>query len=353
MEGGARERNGAPSGGARRRTGGRRAAPLPLLAVGLWALAACAATRPAEEVLEDTGAASPVTTSPEAAATESTATGSPAEVSPAAVSQATGASEGAEDVAAPTRAELRASAALELERSRLECAALLDRARAADASYEVLMAASRALVLNADLRLQSTLAFGPDEAALPAPRLLIDLEDEATPELKAEIRSLASTSAALADRALALRPDDPTAELFSTLGTGLRLWSMPTLQALASGAATTLPGRIKALAATSADLEGASPLRLKGRFQTRAPWPFKDLEDGAATLAAAVEVAPIPLNLLFLGDALWLRGDEEGARARWTEATRAEADAETMAAAPLIREIARLRLVSAGAPTAP
>jgi len=88
-------------------------------------------------------------------------------------------------VAAPTRAELRASAALELERSRLECAALLDRARAADASYEVLMAASRALVLNADLRLQSMLAFGPDEAALPAPRLLIDLEDEAPPELKA------------------------------------------------------------------------------------------------------------------------------------------------------------------------
>ena len=63
-------------------------------------------------------------------------------------------------------------------------------------------------------------------------------------------------------------------------------------------------------------------------------------------------MAPIPLNLLFLGDALWLRGEEEGARERWSAAVRAEADAETLVAAPLIREIARLRLVSAGVRTA-
>ncbi len=236
---------------------------------------------------------------------------------------------------------------LRLQASTRECSALLPRARAEDASYEDLMAASRALVLNADLRLQSTLALKSPPAPLPAPEVLIDLEDEVSSELKSEIRSLASGSANFARRALELRPGDPAAELFSTLGAGLRLWSMPTLQALASGAATTLPGQIKRLAATSPDFEGASPLRLKGRFQSRAPWPFKDLEAGRDALTAAVNVAPIPLNLLFLGDAHWLCGEQEAALERWLEATTARADAETESAAPFIQEIARLRIESA------
>jgi len=251
---------------------------------------------------------------------------------------------------APATAEdLGRLARQSLEESTLACSALLPRARAEDASYEVLMAASRALILNADLRLQSTLALQPDQATPPPPEALIDLEDEVSKELKSEIRSLASGSAGFARRALALRPGDPAAELFSTLGTGLRLWSMPTLQALASGAATTLPGQIKRLAASSPDFEGASPLRLKGRFQSRAPWPFKDLEGGRDTLAAAVDVAPIPLNVLFLGDAHWLCGEQDSARARWREAMSAPADAETEGAAPFIREIARRRLESAAA----
>ncbi len=249
----------------------------------------------------------------------------------------------------PAPPSLTRLASLRLRESTLACSTLLPRARAEDASYETLMATARALVLNADLRLQSTLALKSPPATLPTPEALIDLEDEVPSALKSEIRSLASGSARFARRALALRPGDPAAELFSTLGTGLRLWSMPTLQALASGAATTLPGQIKRLAAASPDFEGASPLRLKGRFQSRAPWPFKDLEAGRDTLAAAVEVAPIPLNLLFLGDAHWLCGESEAALERWLEATIAKADAETEAAAPFIREIARLRIESAGA----
>ncbi|MGD2017042.1 MAG: hypothetical protein PVJ89_02900 [Planctomycetota bacterium] len=322
-----------------------------------WALAACAGTRAVEEVLE-TDRADPIAPAPSAPAS-SAAAPQRASAAPESTAQPPSSSAGTAAPTAPSptaasadRAALVEHARRELQRSKVECTALLERARAEDASYELLMATSRALILNADLRLQSALALDTDPADLPPPPDLIDLEDEVSSELKAEIRSLATSSAAFADRALALRPGDPAAELFSTLGTGLRLWSMPTLQALASGAATTLPGRIKTLAANAPELEGASPLRLKGRFQSRAPWPFKDLEEGEATLTAAVEVAPIPLNLLFLGDALWLRGEEEDARERWSEAVRAEADAETLAAAPLIREIARLRLVSAGVRTA-
>jgi|GEM_PF-1892045 len=350
-------------------------------------MASCTSTRPVEEVLVTPNLAGPgaevsgpavAVTGPEAEITHPV-TGSSGQASSAAAAPRTGedsaktresaASPGDASATGPPDLDSRPTSApsaslsgeltpadqaalaplarLRLQQSRVECSALLTKARAADASYETLMAAARALVLNADLRLQSTLALNSTPAALPPPEVLIDLEDEVSSELKSQIRSLASSSAKFAQRALRLRPEDPAAELFSTLGTGLRLWSMPTLQALASGAATTLPGQIKRLAATSPDFEGASPLRLKGRFQSRAPWPFKDLEQGRDTLAAAVDVAPIPLNLLFLGDAHWLCGEKEAALERWREATIAEADAETEVASPFIREIARLRIESA------
>jgi len=312
------------------------------------ALSSCSATRSVDEVLERTepapvarDVAAPLPKAAPAAGTAAAPDPSPSDgtdevpLAPA-------------EVLAPMDPrELTRLASQRLKSSTEACTALLPRARAEDASYEDLMAASRALILNADLRLQSTLALQTAPGPTSPPEALIDLEDDVSGELKSEIRSLATGSASFAQRALALRPGDPAAELFSTLGTGLRLWSLPTFQALASGAATTLPGQIKRLAAASPEFEGASPLRLKGRFQSRAPWPFKDLEEGRDTLAAAVEVAPIPLNLLFLGDAHWLCGEEASARDRWREALVAPADAETEGAAPFIREIARRRLASA------
>ena len=255
-------------------------------------LASCSATRSVDEVLQrsesapvEQGVAAPL---PKAAPATEAATPSDS----SAVGETEAIPSGPAEALAPVDPlDLARLASQRLEESTETCTALLPSARAEDASYEVLMAASRALILNADLRLQSTLALqaGPGPAA--PPEVLIDLEDDVSRELKSEIRSLATGSAGFAQRALALRPGDPAAELFSTLGTGLRLWSLPTLQALASGAATTLPGQIKRLAAASPDFEGASPLRLKGRFQSRAPWPFKDLEKGRDTLAAAVETA--------------------------------------------------------------
>ena len=335
-----------------------------LLCVGALAAASCAMTPSVDEVLDGSAAppavtvgaerapsptADPERTAPSPESSDGSSAGPPTEASRPAdeastVAERPGASAGDAPPRPTGRAELAALAEQRLQQSAVESSALLATAREEDASYGDLMAAARALILNADLRLQSTLALAPGGEPLPGPEGLIDLEDDVSEELKAEIRSLATSSADLSDRALQLRPGDAAAELFSTLGTGLRLWSMPTFQALASGAATTLPGKIKQLAVAAPEFEGASPLRLKGRFQSRAPWPFKDLEGGRTTLAAAVEAAPIPLNLLFLGDAHWLCGEPEAARARWREAMEAEADAETEGAAPFIREIARLRL---------
>lgn len=59
--------------------------------------------------------------------------------------------------------------------------------------------------------------------------------------------------------------------------------------------------------------------------------------------------APIPLNWLFLGDAHWLVDSREDAVAAWNAATRARADAETQGTTALLREIARLRVLSAKA----
>ena len=251
--------------------------------------------------------------------------------------------------ALPDREALRGYADEMLTAFDERCRGLIELARAEDAGYEALMRASRALVFNADMRIQADVCFRFDPSNLPEPASLIAAEDGVTSELKAQVRSLAISSRDLADRALALRADDAAARLFSTLGSGLFLWSLGPLQALANGAATTLPRRISSLAEDHPGFEGASPLRLKGRFQSRAPWPYKDKAGGVATLTRAVEFAPIPLNLLFLGDAQWIAGDAAAARDAWERATRARADAETKDAAPLLREIARLRLAAAAA----
>lgn len=249
----------------------------------------------------------------------------------------------------PARPALRAWLVERMEAADGRCNRLLDALDGAgdDATYEQLMDASRALVFNADLRIQSdvVLRFEPDD--LPSVKALISAEDDVSSDLKSDVRSLAKSSRDLADRALELREGDAAARLFSTLGTGLYLWSLGPFQALANGAVTTLPRRIESLAGDHAEFEGASPLRLKGRFQSRAPWPFKDVDGGVATLQRAAEIAPIPLNLVFLGDALWLNGEPDEARAAWRRAVGADADEETKDAAPALREIARLRLIAA------
>ncbi len=245
-----------------------------------------------------------------------------------------------------TRAELANEA--EIRRGALDsrCRELLPTAREEDATYEELMAASRALVFNADLRIQTDVALRFDPENLPKTSALIDAEDDVPSALKGEVRSLAQESRDLADRALKLRPGDAAADLFNTLGIGLSLWTMGPFQALTNGAATTLPRRIKQVAEEHPEFEGASPLRLKGRFASRAPWPYKDKAAGVEALERAVEIGPIPLNLLFLGDAYWINGNEEAAIATWERGAVANADLETEISSPFLREICRLRSLS-------
>jgi predicted negative regulator of RcsB-dependent stress response len=68
-----------------------------------------------------------------------------------------------------------------------------------------------------------------------------------------------------------------------------------------------------------------------------------------ASLASAVERAPVPLNLLFLGDAYWIVDRKDEAIEAWEQATRAETGDSPQDSAPLVRESARLRVLSARA----
>jgi len=346
-------------------------------ALGLFALASCASIRPVRDVIRPEGAAEASEAGADgtdgSAATEgggeTRSSAAPSGAAPSGAAQSSAAPSGATDEGGggpddatepdksddgaapdelPSRPALRELLAARMEAADERCNGLLDALDEAgeDATYDQLMDASRALVFNADLRIQSDVVFRFEPDDLPDVEALISAEDDVSSDLKADVRSLAKSSRDLADRALELREGDPAGRLFSTLGTGLYLWSLGPLEALANGAATTLPRRVKSLAEDHPEFEGASPLRLKGRFQSRAPWPYKDVEGGVETLTRAAEVAPIPLNLLFLGDAHWLDGSPDAARDAWRRAMRADADEETEAAAPALREIARLRLLA-------
>ena len=84
----------------------------------------------------------------------------------------------------PPRTDLRSYTDAALEEYDRLCRDLLERARAEDADYDHLMEAARALAFNADLRIQSDLAFRFDPADLPQPGALIDRSEEHTSELQ-------------------------------------------------------------------------------------------------------------------------------------------------------------------------
>ncbi|MEM1451538.1 MAG: hypothetical protein AAGI22_20655 [Planctomycetota bacterium] len=302
----------------------RAAAPLVLA----LCLAACTSTRAAEDVLG-----------------ESVGPGPPSPAENDAESDA-GALEASE--VPPSREQLAALAVERLEASANRSRAVLAAARADDAGPDALIEAARTLVLDADLRIQTELALRFDPADLPSTKKLINAEDSVRSSLKSEVRGLASASRDLANRALEVRKGDPEARLYATLGSALVAWSLPRLEALTSGGAGSLPGAIAALADDHPDLASASPMRLRGRFQSRAPWPYTDRKAGVEALEAACRSAPTPLNLLFLGDAYWLIDREPEALDAWERATRARAGEEMRAAAVFQREIARLRILSAG-----
>ena len=121
-------------------------------------------------------------------------------------------------------------------------------------------------------------------------------------------------------------------------------WAEGPSVALFSGHGAAIPEAIGLALAADETFEGAAPLRLEGRFRTRAPWPYRDRKRAREALERAVELAPVPVNHLFLGDLLQQMGEEEAARESWRAVLVSVPDEVSAGVAPLHRALARRRL---------
>jgi hypothetical protein len=202
----------------------------------------------------------------------------------------------------------------------------------------------RALFAAAELRLQRGVAAWL--VARPAAKLpeVLAADDAVGDDVRQDVVSLCERGLECADRLLGSAPEDVDAMLHRGSHLSLLAWAKGPARALLAGYGPKLAAAIEAAVAVDPAFDGASPLRLLGRFRSRAPWPYGDLSAARKALARAVELAPFVVNHLFYGDALAAAGELAAAREQWDLATTAGCDATTSASAPLLREQAAARL---------
>jgi len=204
--------------------------------------------------------------------------------------------------------------------------------------------ASRALFLAAELRLQcAVVAYLGAHPDLTTAEVL-DAEDQLSAEVTEAVRGLCTEGLTRADVAVALAPEDVAGHHYRALHLSLVAWAEGSPAALFSGHAAAIPKAIGRALAADETFEAAAPLRLEGRFRTRAPWPYRDRKRAREALEYAVELAPVPVNHLFLGDLLQALGEQEGARTHWRAVLASEPDAVSAGVVGLHRALAQRRL---------
>ncbi|MBL8752302.1 MAG: hypothetical protein JNK15_03295 [Planctomycetes bacterium] len=246
--------------------------------------------------------------------------------------------------APPAEATLLATgAAAELDRATQRA---LDLVAAAPDDAAVLVAASRCLFQAADFRLQQ--ATTDWLAAHPAATRaeVVAADDQIAEAVRIGIASLCTRGLELADRAAAKAPGDVHAKLHQALHVSLLAFANGPARALFAGYGPKLVAAIDAAVALDPTVEGAAPLRLSGRFRGKAPWPYGDLAAAETALARAVELAPVVVNHLFLGDVLLRRGRNGEAEAHWRAAAAAADDPSAQWSGALLRAQARARLAA-------
>jgi hypothetical protein len=232
-------------------------------------------------------------------------------------------------------------------------AALADAARqaiaaadAAPADAAQALAASRWLFLAADHRLQRAtcewLRAHPDATRAE----VLAADDRLGDDVRAEVASLCARGLQFAERTLRERPDDVDARLHEGLHASLLAWAQGATKALMAGYGRRIGNAIDATVARDPGFAGASPLRLAGRFRSKAPWPYGDKAGALVALQRATQSAPGLINHLFYGDALAASRRMAEAEVEWDAALRAPADDATRWSAPLLREQARRRLAA-------
>lgn len=249
-------------------------------------------------------------------------------------------------------------ASLQREVDDLSARALL-RARAATADSDAdteedvaaLLEATRALFSAADLRIRrgtvAALTDSPDSDDLDA---VLDADDELPDEIAEAVLSLSTTGLELAERAARDRPDNVGAQLHRALHLSMVAWANGPMRSLFAGLGPKLQAAIDAAVALDPEYDDAGPLRLQGRFLSRAPWPYGDSEAALEALERAVESAPVCINHLFLGDALHAAGRPDEAIAQWRAARDAPLGAGARYSGPFLRAETELRLRAFAAP---
>lgn len=210
-----------------------------------------------------------------------------------------------------------------LARLDAEAQQCLEAAAGAPADFECQRAAARALALAADLRLVAyqLRRIQAEEFSVDA---LVELDDAAGSELKATVLGLCREGLACGRSALELMPADAEAGCHTALNLSLVAWSEGPTRALLNGRGPALKKIMRSLVRDHPEVLEAAPLRMRGRFFDRAPWPLRDRAQALVQLTEAVRLAPSPLNWQFLGDARWSSEDQAGAQAAWAAGAASE-----------------------------
>lgn len=216
------------------------------------------------------------------------------------------------------------------------------RANASDADAQLHAAAL--LFQAADLRMQRAATAWLDEHPDATLAAVLTVEDRIGDPARAEILSLCTSGLECADQALVAAPQSAAAHLYQALHLAWIAWANGPARSLVAGYGTRLVTALDAALALEPGFDHCAPLRLQGRFRSKAPWPYGDSEAADAALARAVQEAPLVVNHLFYGDALAAGEDLVGAVAQWRLAAAASADDSTRWSADLLRDLARRRL---------
>jgi hypothetical protein len=208
------------------------------------------------------------------------------------------------------------------------------------------LAASRALFAAADHRLQAAVVDWLTAHPGAGIAAVVVADDQLGSALREQVVSLCQQGLELAQQA-AMREPTGAAKLQEALHLSMLAWANGATRALLAGFGPKLANAIAAAVAADEAVDGGGPLRLQGRFRSRAPWPYADLALAERSLRRAVELHSICIHWLFLGDVLWAADRRDEAQAAWQSAVNAGDDDSTRWVGDLLRRQAAARLRAA------
>ncbi|MFK7740686.1 MAG: hypothetical protein AB8H80_10210 [Planctomycetota bacterium] len=229
--------------------------------------------------------------------------------------------------------------------------------RANRADVAAALAAARALFAAADVEVQRALADASESIDADSPSDVLAAEESLPDVILERILGLANSGAEAAQAAIEQLATDTAgherhgqeveanvllAQHLSFVG-----WANGPVRSLMSG----LGNRIQTAMARAIELDPewchGAPLRLKGRFLAKAPWPLRDRDESLQLLQRAAQLRAMPIHHLFLGDILFEQGDLENAIVQWRMVQTATPDETTADTTADHRRMAASRLRAA------